>query len=415
MFRPLPLFIGLRYTRGKRRNHFISFISWMSMVGIALGVATLITVLSVMNGFDTVIKDRVLGMAPQIRISTFNGVLPHWEALAQRIAHFPGVIGVAPYVTGQSMMVNLGTTTAAMVTGIDPKLEAQVSGIGQMISKGSLSALKPGSFGIVVGNSLADNLGLTLGDKVTVVTPEATLTAAGVIPRFKRFTVVGIFSAGSGFGFDDHLGYINLEDAKKLYDIPDITGLRLKITDLYAAPRMTQALAKQFSGRYLVSNWTEDFGAFFSAIALEKNMIFIILLLIVAVAAFNLVSTLVMVVTDKQADIAILRTFGASPRTILQIFIVQGAVIGLAGTILGLIGGVLLASHATGIANTLQSIFGVQLLSSNLYYVDYLPSKLELSDVVEICSIAFGLSLLATLYPAWRASRVQPAEALRYE
>ncbi len=385
------------------------------MVGIALGVATLITVLSVMNGFDTVIKDRVLGMAPQIRISTFNGVLPHWEALAQRIAHFPGVIGVAPYVTGQSMMVNLGTTTAAMVTGIDPKLEAQVSGIGQMISKGSLSALKPGSFGIVVGNSLADNLGLTLGDKVTVVTPEATLTAAGVIPRFKRFTVVGIFSAGSGFGFDDHLGYINLEDAKKLYDIPDITGLRLKITDLYAAPRMTQALAKQFSGRYLVSNWTEDFGAFFSAIALEKNMIFIILLLIVAVAAFNLVSTLVMVVTDKQADIAILRTFGASPRTILQIFIVQGAVIGLAGTILGLIGGVLLASHATGIANTLQSIFGVQLLSSNLYYVDYLPSKLELSDVVEICSIAFGLSLLATLYPAWRASRVQPAEALRYE
>lgn len=415
MFRPLPFFIGLRYTQGKRRNHFISFISWMSMAGIALGVATLITVLSVMNGFDEVIKTRVLGMAPQIKVSNFNGVMTDWEPLAKQVKTFPGVTGVAPYVTGQAMMVNMGMTTAAMITGIDPAIENQVSQVGEMMTKGSLTALTPGSFGIVVGDAMAQNLGLSMGDKVTVVTPEATLTPAGVIPRFKRFTVVGIFSAGSGFGYDDHLGYVNLEDGEKLYNIPGITGLRLKVHDLYRAPQISQALTQKLPGTYLITNWTEDFGAFFSAIALEKNMIFIILMLIVAVAAFNLVSTLVMVVTDKQPDIAILRTFGASPRTILQIFIVQGAVIGVAGTLLGLIGGVLLATHATEISNWLQHVFGVQLLSSGAYYVNYLPSKLQLSDVVEISSITLGLSLLATLYPAWRASRVQPAEALRYE
>lgn len=415
MFRPLSFFIGLRYTRGKRNNQFISFISWMSMVGIALGVATLITVLSVMNGFDQVIKTRVLGMAPQVRISTFSGVMDDSPALTKQVSNFQGVLGVAPYVTGQAMMVNMRMTTAAMVNGIDPKQEEKVSGIASMVTKGSLGALKPGSFGIVIGDTLAQNLGLSLGDKLTIVTPQATLTPAGVIPRFKRFTVVGIFSAGSGFGYDDHLGYTNIKDAATLYNIDGITGLRLKIKDLYQAPQLTQALAKKLPGTFLITNWTEDFGAFFSAIALEKNMIFIILLLIVAVAAFNLVSTLVMVVTDKQPDIAILRTFGASPGTIMRIFIVQGAVIGFLGTFLGVIGGILLATHATEIANGLQTLFGVQLLSSGAYYVNYLPSKLELKDVLQICSITLSLSLLATLYPAWSASRVQPAEALRYE
>ncbi len=417
MFRPLALYIGLRYTRAKRRNHFISFISLISMLGIALGVTTLVTVLSVMNGFDGVIKHRVFSMAPQMRISTFDGTLDHWQPLAKKVKAFPGIEAASPYVLGQGLLSNMGTVTPGMITGIDPKTEEQVSKVASKITQGSLNSLQPGKFGIVIGEQLAENLSLQMGDKVTVVTPKATLTPVGVIPRFKRFTVVGIFKAGGGFGFDTHFAYINLKDAQTLFSYAKgtISGLQLKIDNLNNAPRYTQELAAKLTGTYLITNWTEEYGPFFKAIQLEKTMMFIILLLIVAVAAFNLVSSLVMVVTDKQADIAILRTFGATPRTIMGIFIVVGCVVGIVGTLLGLLGGILLATHVTELVNGIQNLTGFQFLSSNVYYVNYLPSKLQWSDVWHVSIWAFLLSILATLYPAWRASKTQPAEALRYE
>jgi len=385
------------------------------MLGIAVGVIALITVLSVMNGFDSVIKSRVFGIAPQMTVSTFDGVLKDWPKLAKEVKNYPGVEGVAPYVNGQVLLVSMGQNTPALIYGIDPKLQGNVSEIGAKVVKGSLQDLKPGKFGIILGIDLANSLGLEIGDKVTVITPKATLTPAGVMPRFKRFTVVGVFKAGGGFGYDQHMGYMNIQDAKRLFNVAGVTGIRLKIHNVYAAPQMTINIAKQLPATYLISNWTEQFGAFFQAIALEKTMMFIILMLIVGVAAFNLVSTLVMVVTDKHPDIAILRTFGATPRTIMRIFIVQGALVGIIGVIIGIVGGIALASHVTELSNWLQQALGVHLLSSNIYYVNYLPSKLEWTDVFHVCILALALSLLATLYPAWRASRVQPAEALRYE
>lgn len=416
MFRPAAVFIGLRYTRAKRRNHFISFISFMSMFGIVLGVVVLITVLSVMNGFDSEIKKRVFSMWPPVTVGNVDGHVSNWKSLEKIVADTPGITAVAPFVTGQVLITNSNSVSPAMMTGINPQSEKKISLLAEKMVQGDLNDLKSKGFGIVLGEELANRLDATIGDKVTVITPQVSLTPAGVIPRFKRFTVIGIFRAGSGFGFDLAMAYIQLEDAQKLFQMgSSISGIHANINDVYAAPKLTRDLAEQLTPDTRISNWTDQFGPFFHAVKLEKTMMFLILLLIIAVAVFNLVCTLVMVVNEKQSDIAILRTFGATPGTIMGIFIVQGAIIGVIGTLLGVGGGIALALHVTQIVNWIQDVFHVQFLSSSVNFVNYLPSELQLSDVLKISFAALILSLLATLYPAWRASRTEPVEALRYE
>lgn len=416
MFRPVSLYIGLRYTRAKRRSHFVSFISLVSMLGIALGVTVLITVLSVMNGFDYQIRHRIFDLAEQVTIGSFAGTLKDWPTLNQQVLKYKGVVATAPFINGQGMLTNSGQSFPIVVKGVDPKLEVNVSKLPTKMVSGSFSQLKPGDFGIIMGEDMANSLGIGLGDKILLLTPQASVTPVGIIPRYKRFTVAGLFKVGGGFGFDTGIAYVNLQDAQKLYNLGDaVSGLRIKVTDLYAAPRVAAELQTGLQGQYLVGDWTEQFGAFFKAIRMEKTMMFFILVLIVAVAAFNLVSSLVMIVNDKRPEIAILRTLGASPRDIMTIFMVQGCLVGLIGTALGLIGGILLATHATEIVAWIQQVFNVQFISSSVYLVDFLPSKLELTDIVHICIIALLLSLVATLYPAWQAARTQPAEALRYE
>lgn len=416
MFRPVAFFIGLRYTRAKRRNHFISFISLTSMLGIALGVTVLITVLSVMNGFDQEIRNRIFGMANQVLISTISGTVPKWQELSEEVKQQPGVTGVAPLVSGQGILVNQGQTHPVLITGIAPEREKMVSSIAKKMVTGEFSDLKPGKFGMAIGIELANILGVTVGDKITLLIPKITLTPIGAMPRFRQFTVVGIFKVGSGFGFDSDMAFINLKDAQMLYQIGDkVSALRLKVNDLYAAPRISRELAEKLPPSYQVSNWTESYGSYMHAVQLEKTMMFLILMLLIAIAAFNLVSTLVMVVTDKQADIAILRTLGATPKTILTIFMVQGTVIGVVGTLLGLLGGIALSKNVTEIVTFLEQTFHMRLFSSDVYFLNYLPSELAVSDVAQICIAALIMSFLATLYPAWRAARTQPAEALRYE
>jgi lipoprotein-releasing system permease protein len=414
MFKPLAFSIGLRYTRAKRRSHFVSFISLVSMLGIAIGVAVLVTVLSVMNGFDEEIHHRFFGMAPEITVSTYTDSLSNWGSLVQKVSDFPGVTGVSPYVGGQGLLTYHGQIVPIIATGIRSENEASLIHLDKKIVRGKLTDLK--GFGMVLGAELAKRLGVIVGDKITLMIPKATVTMVGMVPRFKRFTVVGVFSAGSGFNFDSKLAFINLHDAQKLFQLGDkVNGLRVKINDVYQAPKMASALNKLLGEKYYVGNWTEQFGAFFKAVKMEKTMMFLILLLIIAVAAFNLVSSLVMMVNDKRADIAILRTLGASPSTILCIFMVQGSVVGCIGILIGLIGGLLLAWNATDIVAFLQRIFDLNILSSNVYFVDYLPSKIEPHDILIITASAVLMSFLATLYPAYKASRVEPCEALRYE
>lgn len=418
MFRPVALFVGLRYTRAKRRNHFISFISLASMLGIGLGVMVLITVLSVMNGFDHEIRDRIFGMANQVSITGYEGSgISDWQQVAKKVQGFNDVTGVAPYVQGQAMLSNMGTVQPVLVSGILPEEEAKVSQLYTKIVLGSFKALEKGANGVVIGRQLANNLGLELGDKVNMIIPEASVTPLGIIPRYKRYNVVGIFEAGGGFKFDVSVAYLYLGDAQKLYKLGDnVTGLRLKVSELYAAPRVTDELiGKLDPGKYYVSNWTDEYGSFFQAIRMEKTMMFVVLVLIIAVAAFNLVSSLVMVVTDKRAEIAILRTLGASPGSIMATFMVQGSIVGVVGTLMGLISGVLLAHNVTYLVEKLQNILQTQFINSNIYFINYLPSRLEWSDVFHITLIALGMALVATIYPAWTASRTQPAEALRYE
>jgi len=414
MFKPLPLFIGLRYTRARKKNHFVSFISLSSMLGIGMGVMVLITVLSVMNGFDVEIHKRFFGMAPEITVTGQDDRLTHWPELKKHLEQTPGVKAIAPYVGGQGLLTREGRVLPIMLYGILPELEEPVNHLKEKLLVGDVRDLP--HFGIILGRGLADNLGVVLGDKVTVMIPEATVTPAGMIPRFKRFTVAGVFSAGNGFNFDTKLAFVHLPDAQKLMQLgEDITGLKMKINHVYDAPTLAQELSMQLGDDYQVGNWTQQFGAFFEAVKMEKTMMFLILLLIIAVAAFNLVSSLVMVVNDKQAEIAILRTIGATPRTILWIFIVQGMMVGVVGTLLGLISGVLIATNATTIVSHLQSFFDVHLLSSSIYFVDYLPSKIMYSDLWLVCVMAVMMSFIATIYPAWRASKTVIAEALHYE
>lgn len=426
MFRPISLFIGLRYTRAKRRNHFISFISLTSMLGIALGVCVLITVLSVMNGFDEAIQNHFFSMAQQVSVRSTSGQLGHYQAVENEVMKNAQVLSVSPFIEGQGLLSANGQTSPVLTYGILPKSEKSVSELNSKMIAGNLDDLKASHFGIILGIKLANNLGLHLNDKVALLVPTAALTPIGIFPRYKPFTVVGIFKVGNGFGYDSQLAYIHVNDAQKLFlfNHDSVSGLQLKIKDFFKAPMVSGELSNSLNVpssntvsnyQYNVTDWTQDNAAFFEAVKLEKTMMFLILTLMIAVAAFNLVSTLVMTVTDKKSDIAILRTLGATPGTILRIFMIQGVIIGVLGTMLGLLAGVLLSIHATSIVGFLEHVFHVQLLSSDVYYVNYLPSKLLWKDVAHVCLISLGLSILATIYPAIKAANTQPAEALRYE
>ena len=415
MLRPYELWIGLRYTRAKRRNHFISFISMTSMIGIALGVTALIVVLSVMNGFQEELRNRILGVASHMEISGPDGRLTDWPALAEQVRRHPEVRGDAPFVNGQALLAFGAETKGGLVRGVMPEAEARVAEFGAHMKAGSMADLRPGEFGVVLGVELAHGLGVFVGDKVTLIVPQGVVTPAGMLPRMKQFTVVGLFQMGM-FEYDAGLALIHLQDAQKLYRMGDaVSGLRLKLADMERAPWLTREFAKTLSGDFYINDWTMSHANFFRAVQIEKRMMFIILTLIVAVAAFNIVSTLVMAVTDKQADIAILRTLGASPTSIMKIFMVQGSLIGVIGTLLGVAGGVLLALNVETVVPVIERLLRMDLFPADVYYISELPSKLVWSDVAWIGGVALGLSFLATLYPSRRAAMVQPAEALRYE
>lgn len=415
MFKPLTLYIGLRYTRAKRRTQFISFITLTSVLGIALGVTALITVLSVMNGFEAELRERILGMTAHSTISGRHGQLEDWQSLAERVRTMPHVVSSAPFTQGQVMLNADQAVSGTLLQGILPAYEPKVSEVANKMLAGKLDDLKPGEFGIVLGAELAAHLGVFVGEKVTVITPQINATPAGILPRLKRFSVVGIFKVGM-YEYDRNMAMIHLDDAGKLFRIqPAVSGLRLKLDDLFNAPRITQSMADALGYNYRVSDWTLAHSNFFRAVQTEKRAMFIILLLIVAVAAFNIVSTLVMVVTDKRGDIAILKTQGLSNGSVMGIFIVLGCIIGSIGTLLGTLGGVALAMNVETIVPAIESAFGVQFMSADVYYISEVPSKLVWLDVYWIGGVSFLLSLLATLYPAWQASRVNPAEVLRYE
>ena len=412
---PYELLVGLRYTRAKRRNHFISFISLISMAGIALGVSALIVVLSVMNGFQKELRTRILGVASHIQVTAINGELHNWLEVGRQTLQHPEVKAAAPFVQAQAMLSRDETVRGTLVRGIIPELEDKVADFGRFMKAGKLENLQPGGFGIVLGSDLANAMGVTLEDKVTLIAPQGTVTPAGVVPRLRSFTVVGIFEAGM-YEYDSGLALIDMSDAQLLYRLGDgVSGVRLKLDDLFRAPRVARELVPLIQEDAYISDWTRSHANFFRAVQIEKNMMFIILSLIVAVAAFNIVSTLVMAVTDKQADIAILRTLGASPRSIMAVFVVQGALIGVIGLGLGVVGGVALALNIDVVVPFIERVLGTQFLAKDVYYISQLPSELQWGDVTGITAIAFVLALAATLYPSWRASRVNPAEALRYE
>ncbi len=412
---PLEIFIGLRYTRAKRRNHFISFISLISMLGITLGVMALIVVLSVMNGFENELRGRILGMVSHVTVSSFAGPLQDWESLREKTLENPAVIGGAPYIEAEAMLSNLSSVSGALIRGIDPGYEDQVSDIHQHMQFGALTDLVAGEYGVVLGSGLANSLDVVPGDRITMITPQATASPLGFLPRLRRFKVVGIFEIGV-YEYDRSSALIHRDDASRLFRLDGgVNGLRLKLEDLDLAPLVRHELKQLIGPEYWVSDWTLRHSNYFKAVRTEKTVMFIILSLIVAVAAFNIVSTLVMVVTDKQADIAILRTLGMSPSSIMWVFMVQGTLIGLIGTLLGLVSGVIVASHVDVIVPALEHFFKTQFLPRGVYPITDLPSEMKQSDIVKIALLSFTLSVIATLYPALRASKTRPAAALRYE
>ncbi len=418
---PYELFIGWRYTRAKRKNHFISFISLTSMIGIALGVAALIVVLSVMNGFQKELRTRILGVASHLEVTGGGNQLSDWQSVAAFTSKQQSVLASAPYISAQAMLSYDQGVQGAIVRGVMPSAEDEVADLGKHMKVGRLEDLRAGEFGVVLGADLAQALGAQIGDKVVLMAPQGQFTPTGVVPRLKQFTLVGLFQIGM-YEYDAGLALIHLDDAAKLYRMGDkVSGVRLKVADLFDAPMMAANISDQLNAQanrsndYYVSDWTRQHANFFRAVQMEKRVMFIILTLIVAVAAFNIVSTLVMAVTDKRADIAIMRTFGASPSSIMKIFIVQGALIGVIGTALGGLFGILIALNIDTIIPFIENLFNVQFLAKDVYYISDLPSDLIWSDVITIVTVSFFLSLLATLYPSFKASRINPAEALRYE
>lgn len=415
MFRPFEIFIGLRYTRAKRRNHFISFISWISILGIALGVTVLITVLSVMNGFEGELRERILSMTSHASVLSYERRVSDWEALTSELLDYERVTGAAPYIQGEAMLRNSRDMTGGIIRGILPGEEGAVSDVGGQMVAGSMEDLRAGEFNIVLGRLLAEDLGVHKGGTVDVMVPEASVTPAGVVPRMRRFNVVGLFDVDM-YEYDRSHAFMHMQDAARLYRMDDaVTGVRLRLDDLFAAPQVSRAINPGLEAGLYATDWTRQHGNFFRAIQIEKTVMFVILMLIVAVAAFNIVSTLVMVVTEKQADIAILRTLGVSPAGITGVFMVQGMIIGVFGTGLGVAGGVALALNVETLVATVENLMGMDFMLRDVYYISELPSDLEMLDVVRIAVMALGLSLVSTLYPAWSASRTDPAEALRYE
>jgi lipoprotein-releasing system permease protein len=414
VFRPIEIAIGLRYTRAKRRNHFISFISLASMLGIAIGVTALITVISVMNGFEQELRARILGMVAHATISGAGEDLQDWQRAVEVARADPRVLGAAPYVERESLL-QAGRTQGALLRGIDPALEPAVGEIADKMTEGAITDLTPGGFKILVGVDLALHLGVGVGDSITVLVPEFRSTPMGVAPQTRRFTVAGVFSAGMQ-EYDRQLAVVHMQDAQRLLRMGEgVTGVRLKLVDMFQGWQVARDLTEKLDQYYRIRDWSADHSNFFRAIKMEKTVMFIILSLIVAVAAFNLVSSLIMLVTDKQADIAILRTLGMSPASIMGVFVVQGSIIGVVGVLLGLIGGVALTANLQHVVHAIESGFGFEVMPADVYYITGLPTDLRFDDVGLIAVIALLMSMLATLYPAWRASRTDPATALRYE
>jgi len=409
------LLIGRRYLRSTRGNRFVSFISTISMAGVAIGVAVLIVVLSVMNGFEREVRDRILSLTAHATISALGSRMGDWQDAAARIRDNPAVLGAAPFIEDQALLITGDKSSGALVTGVLPEDEQQVTIISSKVTAGSFAAMKPGEYGIVLGEELAKALGVGMGERVRIVTSLRTITPVGVMPRMRTFKVVGLFRAGM-YEYDRNLAYVHLADAALLYRMgEDVTGLRLRLADMFAAPRVVRELAVALGGGYYVDDWSRKHATFFRSIQLTKSALFVILLLVVAVAAFNIVSTLVMVVKDKQADIAILRTVGAAPRSILSIFVTQGVAIGVIGTLSGVLLGVLISVNLEALIHGLEAVLGLHFLDAKVYFITDLPARVEWSDVLQISLTAFGLCCLSTLYPSWRAARTQPAQSLRHE
>lgn len=407
--------IGSRYVRSRSSNGFVSLISAISMLGITVAVAVLILVLSVVNGFERELQDRLLAMTAHASIEDAGGRLQDWRSWVEKAEEHVEVAAAAPFVTGQGLLVLRDRLSGVQFSGIDPQLESRVSSVDDAVISGDLASLQAGSFNIVLGVELADELRASIGDKVTMTLAEGLVTPAGVVPRTKRFTVSGIYRIGM-YEFDRRVAFVNIEDSQRLFRLAeDISGIRLSVTDIYRASQVVRAVALDAGGGVMVSDWTRRNVNFFRSIQITKSILFVILLMVVAVAAFNIVSTLVMVVKDKQSDIAILRTVGATPAHILRIFVTQGSIIGVLGTLGGVILGVLLSLNLESIVGFMEATFGIKFLAADVYFISDLPSDLRIADVVKISAIALVLALLSTLYPAWRGARTSPAEALRYE
>ena len=414
MFQPLPLSIGLRYLRAKRRNGFISFISLASILGIIIGVIALITTISVMTGFQQELRARILGMVAHATLTGLDGSLQDWPRAVAVAESDDRVVGAAPYVETESLLQG-ARRQGAILRGVEPSLEPRVSELADKMVEGRLDDLEAGAFRIVLGRELANALAVSVGDPVNVFVSEATSTPLGALPRAKRFTVAGIFEAGAQ-EYDLGLAVVHLSDAQKLNRMGEgVTGVRLKLVDMWDAWPVARSLQERLDGYYRVRDWAQDHANFFRALKMEKTVMFILLSLVVAIAAFNLVSSLVMLVQDKQSDIAILRTIGMSPGAVMAVFVVQGMVIGLLGIAIGVVGGVLLASNLSAVVAAVERLFGTELMPADVYYISGVPSVVVADDVARIAVVAFVLCLLATLYPAWRASRTDPATALRYE
>jgi lipoprotein-releasing system permease protein len=412
---PYELFIGLRYTRARQRSRFISFISLVSVIGIALGITVLITVLSVMNGFQREVRTRILGVASHVQISGAENTLADWRSVADAAARHEQVIAAAPYVSAQGLLSSGNTVRGAYIRGIIPDAEEKVADLAQHMRSGSLGALKAGEFGIVLGIELARALGVLAGDKVMLIAPQGQVTPAGILPRLRQFTVVGIFAVDH-YEYDSGLALVDLEDAQKLYRMGEqVSGVRLKLKDLFQSGAVSRDLSGSLGPGIYITDWTRLHANFFRAVDIEKRMMFFIVFLIIAVAAFNIVASLFMAVKDKQSDIAILRTLGASPGSVTKIFLIQGTLVGLLGTLAGVIGGIALAANVDVVVPFIEGMLGFKFLAKDVYQISELPSELRADDVLVTAFFAFVVSLLATIYPSWRAAKINPAEALRYE
>jgi lipoprotein-releasing system permease protein len=415
MFRPFSVFVGTRYLRSRKRNRFVSFISLISVLGIALSVTVLIVVLSVMNGFEYEVRNRILSVLSHASITGMQGRLEDWQLIGDLAAADNKIEGSAPYVSGQGMLVGGDGVAGIEMRGVLPSEEAQISGISDLMTDGSFEALQPGSWNIVLGSELASRLGVSSGDKVVLLTPQGRITPAGLLPRMRRFQVSGIFHAGM-YEYDRSLAYVHLSDAARITRLgDDVTGISFAVSDPMQAGNIVRDLARNYGGGVYVSDWTRQFSNFFRSIELTKSIIFFILLIVVAVAAFNIVSTLVMVVRDKSAEIAILRSMGASAATILRVFVTEGVLIGLTGTLAGIAVGTLLAINLATVVGWIETLLQIQFVAADVYFISELPSKLETTDVYSVGAVAFILVVAATVYPALRAAATNPARALRHE